>query len=301
MHVAWMTLGEGRPLDAASNVDDELVNNRRVLAYAQNAGVGWLLDCDPCDSTSELTLPQITYSDPVSDPAPWYDPARPDSAGFLGVFGIDMTKTQDSTRRSNVSQALGSRGMVGTAYHSPRQMVLRALAVATDDCALNEGLRWLRTRVEATEDPCTGDTLTFFDCCPSLTCRDETVDPCPCDDMTTPGGPCWPTTYAELRDGPSCDPTWWPSTYAELRDGPPTDDEWCHWVYTYYELRIGAPAWSCGSEYCLVPYVRQFDRVAVAEGPIVLDRHAMSAGAFAEIELTIVAADPIDHGLPGRG
>ena len=49
-----------------------------------------------------------------------------------------------------VSQAVGTRGMVGTAYHAPRQMVLRALAVATDDCSLNEGLRWLRSRVDAT-------------------------------------------------------------------------------------------------------------------------------------------------------
>lgn len=298
MRPDWLLLGEGHPLDPVSSTIDELVNNRRTLIYAEAAGVGFLLDCDPCDAELELTNP--LYVDPVSDPAPWYDPARPDTAGFLGVFGLDLTGTENSTRTAKVNQSLGSRAGIGTAYHGSREMVLRALAVATDDCALTAGLRWLRERVDATRDPCVGDILTLFDCCPPLSCREE-VDPCPCDDMETPGGPCWANTYAELRDGPSCNPTWWPSTYGELKAGPPTNDEWCHWVYAYYELKLGADKWTCGSEFCVVPYLRQYDYAAITEGPTILSRHVVSAGAFAEIEITLAAADPIEHKLVGRG
>ena len=50
-----------------------------------------------------------------------------------------------------------------------------------------------------------------------------------------------------------------------------------------------------------MPYIRQFDRAAVIQGPIVLDRRVLGTGAFAEVELTLVAANPADHGLVGHG
>lgn len=300
MHVGWMTLGEGLPLDPASNFADEMVNNERAYAYADHLGLGWLQDCLECDTASDVALSGVTYTDPVSDPAPWYTPTFPELAGFGGIVGVDVTGAEDSTVTATVRPALTGGGKIGPRYAGPRTMVLRGLAVADGECALQEGFNWFTRKVKRLQSPgCIGDRLTFFYCCPPMTCRD--ADPCPCDDLETPGGPCWANTYGELRDGPTeCTPTWWPSTYAELRDGPPTDDEWCHWVYQYYEIKLGADAWSCASEECVVPYVWQFYECAVTEGPTVLDHRTMSTGALLEFEMTLVAGDPHPHRLRGH-
>ena len=53
------------------------------------------------------------------------------------------------------------------------------------------------------------------------------------------GGPCWAYTYAELSNGPSCDPDFWPTTYQELVDGPPDFTEWRCWVTVYATLMAG--------------------------------------------------------------
>lgn len=302
MYPGWLLLGQGTPLDPLSNKADELINNPRALAYAKKFGLGWVQDCLDCETASESTLTETDYNGPRVDPAPWYRQFRPDTSAFMGVLGIDVTGADDLTIGATVTPSLAFGGTVGPRYHAPRTMVFRALAIARDNTGLQEGLRWLRNRVSGSTDPCIGERLTYFDVCPPMTCRLEHPEPCPCLDMTTPGGPCWPDAYLGLKGSPPCSPDWWPGTYQELIDGPPTAEEWCHWVYTYYELRIGADAWTCGAEACVVPYLRQFYNASVIEGPNVLNYRVLSngAGAFAEIEFTVVAADPFEHGLTGH-
>jgi hypothetical protein len=297
-----MLLGEGHPLDPTSNVGDEIVNNVRALTYAQSLGLGWLSDCLDCDSASEYALAKVLYATPKTDPAPWYNNRFPDSAGFCGVYGIDITGAEDATLDIGVTNTLSPGGVLGTTYIRPREMIVRAIAVADSECALQEGFNWFKQRAAERAAECRGDTLTFFYCCPPMDCRaDDPRDPCPCDDMETPGGPCWVDTYLQLRSGPDeCTPTWWPTTYGELKSGPPTDDEWCHWVYVYYELTLGADEWTCGAEACVVPYLWQFYDCAIVEGPSVLSHRTLSRGAFMELEFTIVAADPVPHRLKGH-
>jgi len=276
----------GHP-DVYGNPDQatEIVNNPRALTYAAQAGISWLADCDGCEALT-LVMAGAPFVNPWDDPAPWYDPNDPDSFGFLGVVGLDVEGAVSSTRQTSVQMGLGGVGVVGPSYMGPRTLVVRAIAIATDDCSLQYGLAWLRDSYHAPTDPCGGDTLTFFDCCP---CICETGDMPP---------DCWATNYAELRDGPFCAAGhWWPKTYGEMKAGPPDDSYWCNWVNIYRELRDGPPKWSCCADDCVAPYIRHLYSARVTEGPMLLSNPAMhSGGAMAEIEFTIVAADPHIYG-----
>ena len=288
-HPGYLAIGPDDPLASPPVHGHEIVNNNRVFAYAAESGLGWLHACDECLDLDDVVLPGVgSYLSVAEDPAPWYNPRNLDSEGFLGIVGLELTGAENSTRRATVRNALRGGGAIGPAYELPRTMVLRGLAVAQAECSLQYGLRWLNEQFLFTEDPCAGDPLTFFECCPDADC----------DEDERPVGPCWPETYAELA-APPCSPDWWPSTYAELKAGPPYlhtnppgDGDWCDWVGTYRELSTWLPPWSCCHELNVVTRMRQFEDARVTEGPTVLQRLRVSTGAAAEVEFTIAAADP---------
>ena len=149
----------------------EIVNSTRAYAYADYAGLCWLQDCSECDAAAVVT-PGFPYTSPIADPAPWYDENDPDSWGFLGVIGLDVDGADNSTRRSEVNMGLSGVGVIGRQYMAPRTMVVRALAIATDECSLQFGLSWLRQQYATPANECGGDALTFFDCCPCV-CPDR--------------------------------------------------------------------------------------------------------------------------------
>lgn len=289
MHTGYLTSG----LDSPFMNDDwvELINSRRAAAYARYGGIPWLEDCASCASSDPVVpgAPPDGYVSPAADPAPWYDPDNPDSWGFYGVVGVEVSGDEDSTRTVQVTKPVLGGAVMGAINYGPRTLVFRALLVAADDCSLSFGLNWLREQCAHNATPCSGDTLTFFDCCPCL---------CSTGEDGGGGGPCWPEDYAALRDGPSCDPDWWPATYAELRTGPPSGTEWCGWVIRYKGLRLGPSDLSCCIDECVLPYMRQFHNTAVTEGPTLLNRPEMSLGAMAEVELTITCGDPFQYALP---
>lgn len=303
MYPGWMIIGTQDPLGEAGEFT-EIVNNPRAFAYANRAGLCWLQDCNECDPAA-LVIPGWPFVGVKEDPAPWYDQANPDSWGFLGIIGLDVTGEDSSTRTASVTMGINNVGAIGPTYMTPRTMVSRALAIATDECSLQFGLAWLRKQYATQHNPCGGDTMTFFDCCP-----------CVCADPSLPND-CWANTYEELATEPACETTWWPATYGELLTGPPgldrsvvvppepippdATDEWCNWIVIYRHLNDGPPQWSCCLNDCVAPYYRQFYNVRVTEGPIVLNSPALNSnGAVAEIEFTIVAADPVVHGTPTR-
>lgn len=288
MYPGFIAMGADDPFTQPPSEWTEVVNNPRAYAYARKHQLTWLIPCDECDGVETITSKGASFVDVVTDPAPWYDPANPDSNGFYGVLGLEVTGASDSTRQANVSMSITGVGLIGRTYMGPRTMVVRAIAIAEDDCSLEYGLAWLRMNYAQQTNPCGGDPMTYFDCCPCL-----------CDDEGT-SGPCWVVVYRELRDGPdACQPQFWPTTYAQLITGPPPPtEEWCSWPIIYRDLRAGPPAWSCCVEACIVPYMRQFHNARVTTGPTILNRPLMSCGAMAEIEFTIVAADPAPHTMP---
>lgn len=189
MYAGWLLLGAG-PNETGTNY--EIVNNARASAYAVQAGICWLHDCLDCESAAKVIPGGPNYISPKDDPAPWYDADNPDTAGFLGLIGLEVNGAEGSTRKTPVTTALTGGGVVGRSYFEPRTIVVRALAIAADECSLQAGLEWFMFQTEHKNDPCKGDTFTFFDCCP-----------CMCDDPT-PSGPCWADYYRELKLGPYC-------------------------------------------------------------------------------------------------
>lgn len=300
MHTGFLALGGQTILDDRF----ELVNNGRVTAYinhfntvARDALAGteactqitWYNQCDECEQADDVFSNGQGYLSPESDPAPWYDPLVPDSRKFFGVVGLEVQGAEDSTRLATVVTAMAGGGVVSALRFGPRTMVVRALAIAADDCGLEIGLNWLRCQYETTLDSCAGDYLWYLDCCP--------------DCVPAPGSPtaapCWADTYAEILTRPSdCLPdVWWPASYAELLNGPPAGHpEWCAWIENYYEMLIGLPRYACSSIECIEPHLRIFQNTRIVEGPTILRRQTMnSVGEIAEIEFTIVAADPHEY------
>lgn len=292
-------------------IDDqrfELINTGRVQAYVENWNqqirqrtisqsfrgdnaqcIDWLEACDDCESADAVFTDGRGYLLPQADPAPWFDPAVRDSEKFFGVMGLGVAGADDSTRTASVQTAIGGGGVVSRLRFGPRTLVVRGLAVAADTCGMEVGLNWLRCQYETQIDPCGGDVLWFLDCCPS----------CETSPNSPVVGPCWPDTYGELKSPLTidCDGAWTPDTYGELRSGPPdfTTSGWCAWVLNYRELSRGLPEFSCDLQQCLVPYLRNFQRVRVIEGPTVLSRKKLSTGEVAEIEFTIVCGDPHEY------
>jgi hypothetical protein len=351
VYPGYITIGTEDPFMAGQQLH-EIVNNQRAYSYAENAGICWIHECDTCPEAL-IIMPGAAggFVSPVADPAPWYTASNPDSGGFLGVIGIEVTGAENSTRQATVTMGLTGGGVIGPTYMGPRTIVVRAIAIALDECALQYGLTWLRAQYATMVSACEGDPMTFFDCCPCV-CQEETSprpNPCwavtyrelrlepacdpdywpdtygdikegPPDDsewsmwpetyfrldtgpppwVASEAGPCWAESYLELRTEPACDPDYWPETYGDIKVGPPPEsDEWCAWPNHYYTLKSGPPPWSCCAEACVVPYVRQFKNVRVTEGPTILQHPVMhSKGAMAEIEFTIVCADPIQYSLP---
>jgi len=284
-----MVMGDGLVLEESANIGDEIINNDRCLAYADALGVGWLHNCEDCD----IDLPgALDFTTPKEDGVPWYDPRFPATAGFCGIFGVDVTGIEDNTYTATVTRSLTRGGVIGPRYPAPREFVIRGLAVADSESALQEGFNWFKRRASQRGVECAPMWLSFFYACPPMECRpEEALDPCPCESTSYP--PCWVDTYGQLK-GAGCS-SWWPDTYAQLKDGPPDESVWCHWVYEYYELRIGADQWSCAMEDCVVPYLWQFYDAAVSEGPKVIDHRELSVGGYIEFEMTITTGDPFPH------
>ena len=198
MWPGWVALGPGDPFTGDEYV--ELVNNQRAYSYARNAGISWLQECLDCPEAALVMPGGPDFKSPELDPAPWYDEENPDTWGFYGVVGLEVVGADTSTRQVTITNTLQAGGVAGPPYFGPRTIVFRGLLVAQDECSLMAGLDWLRYTCVSHEDPCHGDALTFFDCCPCV-CTDEAAI-----------GPCWVDTYADLRLGPVC---------ARLRPAPP--------------------------------------------------------------------------------
>lgn len=289
MYHGYLAIGPDDPFADPAGVQ-EIINTARCFSYVANAGIPWLEWCDDCEPASVIVPGGPKFVSPIVDPAPWYDLDDPDSWGFFGVFGLDVEGADSSTRQAEVSMGLRGMGVIGPSYLGPRTLTVRAGAVAADECSLQYGLNWLRRQYLSVSDPCGGDRLTFFECCPCI-CEDADPD---VDER------CWiQNNYGELHRGPTlCDTEYWPGSYDDLIEGPPLgSEEFCSWPTLYRHLPTGPPTWTCCSDECVLPYVRQFYNTRVTEGPTVLNHPSMSSGCFMELEFVIVAADPIPHSL----
>ncbi|MFD1855507.1 hypothetical protein [Kitasatospora cinereorecta] len=142
------------------------MNSARASVYAEAYCL--LESCEWCPGLPEA-LDDMPYVDPVTDPAPWYDSAVPESANFLGVMGLSVSGFSASTLSRDPIQLVGDGAALGIARRSHRELVYSVLLLALDECGLSYALEWLAAALSGApcEGSCGGDELGVYACCPT--------------------------------------------------------------------------------------------------------------------------------------
>lgn len=141
----------------------EIINSARLAAYLGIATcqVGPLSICMPCpDLVNEVSDPP--FVDPVEDAAPWYDPAVPVSADFMGVGGIDIEGLW-----MQPSQVVN--GVI------VRDMSIRVVLAGRSEAAVSYGLAWLAMALNGSFCPtgsCIGGQMCVAVACPTVLAPD---------------------------------------------------------------------------------------------------------------------------------
>lgn len=148
-------------LELAGN---EVINSARAAVYAGARGVP--LQCDPCPDIADA-IGDLPYTDPVTDGAPWYDPAVPESLGVLGVLGLGVAGFDSSPVTREPVQLVGEGAALGPLRRQHREIAYTVLLITADDCSQSYGLEWLSLALQGSAcGSCTGDEMCVFSCCP---------------------------------------------------------------------------------------------------------------------------------------
>jgi hypothetical protein len=141
----------------------EIINSTRLAAYLGIATcqVGPLSICMPCpELIYEVSNPP--FVDPVEDAAPWYDPAVPVSADFMGIGGIDIEGLW-----MQPSEVVN--GVI------VRDMSIRVVLAGRSEAAVSYGLAWLAMALAGSYCPtgsCVGGQMCVAVACPTLLAPD---------------------------------------------------------------------------------------------------------------------------------
>jgi hypothetical protein len=140
----------------------EIINTARVAAYSRGVAVA----CG--DPDLPASLGDASYTTAAADPAPWYDPSRPESAQFHGLLGLEYLGTGTSTAQRQWTELLGPGGVPGTGRRSSLEIEVRALAVASTPAGMSYGTAWLASALRGSEcgPACSGDTLCLYTAAP---------------------------------------------------------------------------------------------------------------------------------------
>lgn len=164
---AWLCLG-----------GVEIVNQQRTTTYAQN---GWrpprfvVEDCGGCGPEIAYALgePNGEYSNPGSDQAPWFSASEPESLDFGGLLALDITGLEPGQlTRSSTTRGSGVGSFLSRPQQEGATVTVTGVLLGRTCCSVWYGYRWLRNVLRGSCDSdCTGDDLTFLDCCPEW-CED---------------------------------------------------------------------------------------------------------------------------------
>lgn len=171
----------------------EIISSARAFGYAQSSDECGAVTsaCWPCsiESAEWLNMGQ-PYGSITGDPAPWYDPAVPESAMVLGIVGISV-------------EGVSERKVVSV-DDSAREMIIRFDVFLADECARDYAHGWLAAVFSPSPcaDGCVGAEVCMLTCCPDVDPdTGELVGPDPLrylyDVLATSG----PTLVSEFYDG----------------------------------------------------------------------------------------------------
>lgn len=153
---------------------NEIVNSARVAAYAR--GLSVLCSCD----TLAEALGDGLYVSPADDPAPWYEPPRPESVEFWGVLGLEIHGASQSTLTRAWTELITDGSIAGAARRAAREIEFKVMLIAGTEAGLSYGLSWLSAalRGSACHTGCSGDTLCLLAGCPEPPPVGHEQDPC---------------------------------------------------------------------------------------------------------------------------
>lgn len=142
----------------------EIVNGARTLAYGANC----LFDPCPCPA-----LEDVTYTDPATDDAPWYDADHPESEDFWGLLASDIVLSPATSR--SVTDLVGDGAQIGAEKLRSRIVEVQGWMVATTDQAMWYGERWLQEALRGS--PCaSGCAIDDLHLLPFCRAEDGSVD-----------------------------------------------------------------------------------------------------------------------------
>ena len=136
-----------------------------------NSSLACWTDNYATDETGTVLNP-VSFSSPLVDLAPWYDPAFPESAGFFGFYLQDVTGFDSVLGRDVKPRTVGQGGgSFGPLRPKARSMNFRLLAFGCDDTSLDYAMRWLIDVLAAQCDPCGGCRAWVRFSCPDSTTK----------------------------------------------------------------------------------------------------------------------------------
>jgi hypothetical protein len=146
----------------------EVGNAARVTSYVRrglarrarvNAAPGCL--CGVLDrETGTTTSPSV-------DPAPWYDPLRPESADFLGFYPYDIKGLRRGVGEREIMQRAGGGAAFGPQILRERTIDVKGRLVAASSIGMDYGVQWLKgVLTQSNCSPCGLAALRVRTACP---------------------------------------------------------------------------------------------------------------------------------------
>lgn len=117
-------------------------------------------------------LSDDSYRTPAIDNAPWIDTSNPALNDFWGVYPLNVSGVDDSTRVTSVTELITDGAVVSRPRAASREIRYDVLLMGRDKHAVYEGLHWLNRALDANRCDsafgidCTGTPLNFFSACP---------------------------------------------------------------------------------------------------------------------------------------
>ena len=146
----------------------EIVNSWRAKAYAgtiQDCGIA-TSSCAPCGDDAGVWLNDgEPYKGVEDDPAPWWDPAIPESLNVAGVVGMEVQGLHSGVPTLSTGGANGGR---------VRDIEFRVGIEAADECAFSYLMGWLAAALGEPAcatvggSQCSGQQACVIACCPDI-------------------------------------------------------------------------------------------------------------------------------------
>jgi hypothetical protein len=147
----------------------EIANAARTKTYIENLLPTFGLVCPPCEGL-EAALGE-TYTTPVADNAPWYDPSMPSSGAFYGFYPLEITGIDDSTRTAVSTELVGDGSVTNRPRFAGRDIRVNGVLIGATEQAIDTGLAWLNRALSGPcdgTDDCRGGDLDFYSSCPQV-------------------------------------------------------------------------------------------------------------------------------------